>query len=156
MKFIIAAVVLIPAAVAGYSFRSSNLKYSEAYSMYQRFADAYHHDRIAECRTLSDGPAMKAAVDAREQRFFQLAKAGMHDASMASVMAISYNKLSQSSPADDTVFLDTHMTIATSISGLSAPKNVPHIKYRHAVTLKRTASGWKIVDFTETVESEVK
>lgn len=148
MKYAIAAVVLVPLAIFGYSIRAKNVRANEAWSMYQRFAAAFHHDRIAECRSISDGAAMKAVVDAREKRHLELAKAGATDAATSTVVSTDYEKSSQAASGDDITF-DAVMTIRHTPAGMVAARNIPQTKYRHAVTLRFMNGGWKVVAFQE-------
>lgn len=149
MKYAIAALVLIPASIFVYHKRSSNLRFNDAFATYQRFAAAYHHDRIAECRSLADGPSMKSLIDAREKRHLDLARVGATDAATSTVVSTDYEKTSQSSAGDD-VQLDAVMIIRQTPAGMVSARNIPQTKYRHTVTLRQVDGGWKLVAFEET------
>lgn len=148
-KIIIAGAVLVPLGIVAYFVRARSVDNKEAFAMYRKFAEAYHKDRIAECRSISDGPAMKELIDKREERHHLLARVGTQAGGMPEASAtFKENSLTRNG---DEVIIDATMIVKHVIaSGLTPAKDVPHTDYAHSVTLRKQGGGWVVVAFTET------
>ena len=134
---------MLALAGAGYAAYLEFFKKSEAVVTYQKFAEAVLHGQADAARGLAQGDAALAQV---EKAMSDTGAARR----MSQLMGSRYAILDEASSAGRRT-IHAEQVVAWDPPGTTSAMGAVRVHHDHKVVVEKTAQGWKVVSFEDTV-----